>query len=186
MAALLVPIASIADGIRKSSYNPTAAVNYAYKWARSRNPSYPDITDNDCTNFASQVLQAGGWKNTIGKNAKATADWYAAGTREYNVSFTWRAVNGLRGRLIQGYEKTATSVSLSQLKVGDLIFANFDGGNLYDHTAVIVGFKSGDPILAYHSNDVYGIKFYDFKQNMVRKGYPLAKMKFTYMHINPA
>jgi len=45
-------------------YNRAAAVAYADQWSANdpdyvRNPDYPNF-DNDCTNFASQVLYAGG------------------------------------------------------------------------------------------------------------------------------
>lgn len=42
-------------------YNRTAAIEYAYKWAYSRNPRYYnfDRLGGDCTNFASQCLYAG-------------------------------------------------------------------------------------------------------------------------------
>jgi putative amidase-like protein len=46
--------------LRSTQYNPAAAVAYADQWAHGRNPNYPDFTDNDCTNFNSQGLEAGG------------------------------------------------------------------------------------------------------------------------------
>ena len=45
------------------NYNRSAAVAYADQWALSRNSNYPQF-GNDCTNFASQVLQAGGYPQT--------------------------------------------------------------------------------------------------------------------------
>ena len=53
---------AFADIARTSSYNSVSAIAYASKWTLVRNPVYPNLVDNDCTNFASQVLQAGGWK----------------------------------------------------------------------------------------------------------------------------
>ncbi|WP_412734186.1 amidase domain-containing protein, partial [Heyndrickxia coagulans] len=43
-----------------SSYNPNAARDYAYKWWNKRNPNYQSFS-NDCTNFVSQALHAGGY-----------------------------------------------------------------------------------------------------------------------------
>ena len=42
-------------------YNRRAAVDYANRWALSRNPAFYDYTGigGDCTNFASQVVYAG-------------------------------------------------------------------------------------------------------------------------------
>ena len=43
-------------------YNREAALEYAKEWAFSRNPQFYDFENigGDCTNFASQVLLAGG------------------------------------------------------------------------------------------------------------------------------
>lgn len=41
-------------------YNRGYAVNYADRWAHDRHPGYRYYYDNDCTNFISQVLRAGG------------------------------------------------------------------------------------------------------------------------------
>jgi hypothetical protein len=43
-----------------SGYNGTAAVNYAHQYAINPNPAYTYIDGDDCTNFASQVVHAGG------------------------------------------------------------------------------------------------------------------------------
>lgn len=43
----------------RSSYNRNAAVNYALKWATSRNRQYQSYP-KDCTNFVSQAVHAGG------------------------------------------------------------------------------------------------------------------------------
>ena len=41
-------------------FDREAAAAYARKWATGTNPNYPRF-DNDCTNFVSQVMLAGGW-----------------------------------------------------------------------------------------------------------------------------
>ena len=63
------------------SPNRKKAVAYAEKWARGRNPDYPTrptTAGADCTNFASQVLHAGGFKEEpapTNKNDKSTRYW---------------------------------------------------------------------------------------------------------------
>ena len=46
-------------------YTRLAAVNYAVRWALSRNPAFENFSGQghggDCTNFISQCLYAGGW-----------------------------------------------------------------------------------------------------------------------------
>lgn len=173
-----------ADTARSMTYNATAAVQYNATWVYKRNPSYPDLGDYDCTNFASQSLQAGGWKNTVSRNAANESSWYAVGKKASDVSYSWRAVSGLRSRLMRGLEKTATVVdSPGRLKAGDLIFVDFEGDGIYDHTVMVTGIKSGDPLLSYHSNNVKDIKFFDFKEKLKKAGYDLKKVKYTYMSI---
>lgn len=60
----------MADAPRYSPYNSSMASNYAYQWALSKNPQYPDFSANtlqggDCTNFVSQALHTGGWQYTV-------------------------------------------------------------------------------------------------------------------------
>ncbi|MCR1934737.1 amidase domain-containing protein [Clostridium tepidum] len=45
---------------RYSGYSASSAVQYAKKWAYSRNPNHKDWGSNDCTNFVSQAVHAGG------------------------------------------------------------------------------------------------------------------------------
>jgi hypothetical protein len=63
--ALALTVASICIGMYGSSasainYNRDAARQYADQYWSILNPSYRYISDNDCTNFISQVLKAGG------------------------------------------------------------------------------------------------------------------------------
>ena len=55
------PIPTIAPKAMEAlttTYDPTAAVRYAFAYAITYNPAYPAFA-NDCTNFASQVAKAG-------------------------------------------------------------------------------------------------------------------------------
>ena len=49
-----------------STYDPQAAANYADTWWNGRNPAYHDYGDNDCANFVSQCLIAGGLSLSAG------------------------------------------------------------------------------------------------------------------------
>lgn len=71
------------------SYNRAAAANYGLNWSldggQKRNPDYPDFTyffeifGNDCTNFVSQAVRAGG-RQMEGtgdcKNENTYSEWY--------------------------------------------------------------------------------------------------------------
>lgn len=57
-----------ADAPRKSTWNPTVAKNYALQYALNPNANYV-LFSNDCTSFISQIMRAGGWKDTVTKES---------------------------------------------------------------------------------------------------------------------
>jgi len=64
-----------------SSYNPYDAVTYATTWSNNdqsnpvRNPEYPSYRE-DCTNFVSQCLKAGGVPNVGGTDIYSLNQWF--------------------------------------------------------------------------------------------------------------
>jgi len=88
------------------SYNRTNAVNYAYTWWNGQNSNYPDFGDNDCTNFISQAMKAGGFsfkgsgdgcrdENTETEwyvNRKTPPVWCLGSNRNWEWSTSWSVV----------------------------------------------------------------------------------------------
>jgi hypothetical protein len=84
----------------KNAYSRRAAVDYARKWALSVNPAYVRMLE-DCTDFVSQALFAGGWKmifpaaDTCGNLTDDATWWYRKDecwhvvTKTAHSSFTW-------------------------------------------------------------------------------------------------
>ena len=81
-----------------TTYSATAAINYAQRYAKNYNSSYPHYP-KDCVNFVSQCLYAGGIpmvgsNNTTGTYS-STAQWYcnytgiASGVRFYALTTSW-------------------------------------------------------------------------------------------------
>ena len=67
-------------------YNPERAVEYARRWARSRNPLFYDFTGGggNCTNFVSQSVLAG----SLIMNPAPTFGWYYANINDRAPSWT--------------------------------------------------------------------------------------------------
>jgi hypothetical protein len=63
-------------------YDREKAVEYALEWANSFNPEY-HTSDNDCTNFVSQCLYAGGYK--------MTEDWFMVKAKDSEVNLFFKA-----------------------------------------------------------------------------------------------
>ena len=116
------------------TYNPTAAVDYARKWALDRNPSFYDFEEigGDCTNFASQCIYAGAGV----MNYTPIMGWY------YNSSYdrtpSWSGVEYLYNFLTtnKGVGPYARVVSATEVQPGDIVQLGTMTGDFY-HSPVI-------------------------------------------------
>ena len=136
-------------------YNREKAVEYAHKWAFSRNPMYYDFQNigGDCTNFASQVIYAGYGV----MNYTPTFGWYYISIN--NRAPSWTGVNELYNFLInnKGLGPKAQLTTLSEIEPGDIIQLSFNiNSDSFDHSPVVVDKGLGTPstiLLAAHTND---------------------------------
>jgi hypothetical protein len=173
------------SGILKSgawhSYNRTAAVNYANAygnwsnkpgWIANRNTQYIDHSSSggDCTNFASQVLHAGGAPfDTTGSYRwykESDSFIYVSGLFDYLVANTY---TGPYGTQLSSY---------SSLEPGDLVQLKNSNG-VWFHTLIVVEVsypnKYYDPSFIwvnYHTTDTY------------RKALSTLQYEKRYIHIN--
>ena len=116
-------------------YRRADALAYALKWALGRNPQFYDYSalGGDCTNFASQVLWAGGAL----MNYDHQAGWYYKDPNRKSPS--WTGVNFLFEFLInnRGRGPFARLAGPEEMLLGDLIQLSFRGGGKFDHTLVV-------------------------------------------------
>lgn len=144
------------DSSKKLSvYDRESAVFYARKWALNRNKSFADFEDmgGDCTNYASQVIHAGGCPMNHGKQG-----WYYKSLSDRAPA--WTSVEYLYKFLVnnQSVGPVAEEVDINAIAPGDIIQLNFGLDHRYDHSPVVVkilpGKRSLDKILiAAHSID---------------------------------
>jgi len=149
-------------------YNRSAAVSYALKYWDTFNSAYPNWTSSggDCANFVSQCLYAGGEKmvgSTGASNATVATNWFSSGTAQNtsNVSSSWRGANAFKNCFVtkakyyKRFDSSSTKTTLSNYaKVGDAVSfysTNASGSYIAKHTMIVVGFSSGDTILAGHT-----------------------------------
>ena len=138
-------------------YNRARAVEYAKRWALSRNPLFTNFAGRggDCTNFVSQCIYAGscqmnftpdfGWYY-IDQNNRAPA-WSSV---EYFFDFMtgapdFSSQNGNVGPY--GIQTDAMGVA-----EGDVVQLADDTGDFY-HTLLITGFSEGKTLVSAHTND---------------------------------
>lgn len=133
-------------------YERSAVVEYAKKWALSRNPAYLDFEElgGDCTNFASQCIYAGSgvmnWTPVMG--------WYYASSNRRTAS--WTGVEYLYRFLTtnQGPGPYAKEVDATDALPGDLVQLGTASGHFY-HSPVIVENGSAGILVAAHTFDAW-------------------------------
>ncbi|MEV7613367.1 amidase domain-containing protein [Streptomyces sp. NPDC089799] len=152
-AATTVPARPEAKISPAAGYNYGAMAKYAEKYWKNYNPSYRKFNDvgGDCTNFISQSLRAGGWKNDTGWYKSYKNWWYNSA----NQTTSWVNVNYWASFAL--YSKRTHNLSnVYYLGVGDILQMDFSGNGSKDHSMITTYRSSrGVPYLTYHSNNTY-------------------------------
>ncbi len=145
------------------SYDRGASVDYAKAHALSYNTAFKAFND-DCTNFVSQSLLAGGWQMVLGYYTNNDVWWYGCalpGGYTCHASYTWGAAfnfheflgtsPGQRTNFVQYY---------GDVWPGDIIFADWDGPSGHhpdgriDHVMFVTGRDSeGNLYISQHTTD---------------------------------
>jgi hypothetical protein len=137
------------NGVRFSyNYNRLKAVQYAERWWNTYNPAYQKF-ENDCTNFISQCLGAGG-APMRGHPNRGLGWWY----RNSNWSYSWSVAHALRlylGNSKSGLRTREVS-SPDQLLLGDVICYDFEGDGRFNHNTIVTGQDAfGMPLVNAHT-----------------------------------
>lgn len=137
---------------RSGLYDRIRAVRYADAWWDGTNPRYPRFSD-DCTNFVSQCLFAGGlpmW----GEPDRAAGWWFQFGPKPI-WSYSWSTAHALYLVLTSAFGGRVVS-DPSELKIGDVIFYDWNGEGIYHHTTIVTDFDAmGEPLVNAHTIDSY-------------------------------
>jgi len=138
-------------------YDRARAVEYARRWALTRNPMFDDFTGGggDCTNFVSQAVFAGSCR----MNFTETFGWYFRSIEDRAPAWTgveaffdfftgsgdFMPVTDRVGPL--GYETDREYVT-----EGDVVQLQNSSGDFY-HTLIITGIDGDEILVSAHSND---------------------------------
>ena len=148
-------------------YDRQKAIDYAHKWAFSRNPKYYnyDNIGGDCTNFISQCIYAG--SNIM--NYSRVYGWYYNNANDKSAS--WTGVEFLYKFLLtnKGKGPIGIETTIDNLEIGDIIQLSFDGKK-FSHSLIVVerGSSINDTLVATHSFDTFGKKVIKYKFNNYR------------------
>lgn len=134
-------------------YNPGKAVAYAEQYWNTPNPAYPHFTD-DCTNFISQCLYAGGIPMLFSKE-RGRGWWIRTGKGE-DWSYSWTVAHALYLLLKSGGApmRAVSRSSPDQLEPGDIICYDFDGDGRFQHNTIVVAKDANNmPLVNAHTTD---------------------------------
>lgn len=156
-------------------YNRQAAVEYANKWWNAYNPNYPHF-DNDCANYVSQCLRAGGaplW----GAPNRELGWWIGEGA----WSFSWSTAHSLRWYLAGSTKGlTATIVhSPAELDIGDVIIYDFENDGRFDHSAIVTKKIGDQPFVNAHTYNVKE-RTWDYRDSPAST----VKIRYIFFKIN--
>ncbi|MCA1030715.1 amidase domain-containing protein [Bacillus timonensis] len=132
------------------SYNRLDAVKYAERWWNSFNPKYKKF-ENDCTNFISQCLHAGGIP-MVGYPSRTNGWWM----KHQNWSYSWTVANSFRWYLSGAKSglRAKEVFSAKDLLLGDVICYDFEGDGRYNHATIVVAKdEEGMPLVNAHTQN---------------------------------
>lgn len=138
----------------QKEYDRLSAVQYAHKWAYTRNPKYYnfDLLGGDCTNFISQCIFVGSKIMNYDKNN----GWYYRSLNDRSPS--WTGVEFLYDFLVRNKSvgPFGKDVNQNEIEIGDIIQLSFNG-IIYGHNLIVVDIQTTESLLgikvAAHTND---------------------------------
>jgi hypothetical protein len=143
LAALvgIVLAAGQSRGSERLTYDRRAAAAYADTWALRINPAYWSSPDNDCADFVSQCLAAGGLRPLTG----AAGDWHENGTDFPTVAWvnctTQKQALSAAEPSHTSYIAHTTKALPSDWAAGDVVYlgAVVDGRTEWQHVIICAG-----------------------------------------------
>jgi hypothetical protein len=150
----MVPETAVALG----SYNYAAMVTYAVAYWDTYNSSYRAY-DNDCTNFISQIMSAGGW-TYVGSgifDRTNNGKWFY-GSWTSTTSYTWAGAENWYW-FATGSMRTTVIPNIWNLALADVLQADWDANGNINHSMFVTSLDiTGEVYLTYHSVDTFAKK----------------------------
>lgn len=145
-------------------YNTREMVAYAHRWWNGQNPAYPRFGggEQDCTNFVSQCMHAGGWPIRVSLSANPRADaesWYF-GPRLELCSYSWTAAHNLY--LHDWHSNMAQWCGPMGAPAGSQMLWRPSVDHNFEHAQIVTGqINNGVPLLTQHSQPYVDRPLYD-------------------------
>lgn len=151
------------------TYNRTKAAEYGIRYGKNPNPNYIYYQGDDCTNFISQCLHAGGAKNHYHpthpwwyQNRKTSICWAVAASLYWYIRvMTQENRFGIKAKTVSIKGDDLYNASIANLlEIGDVIQYR-NNQNRIQHSAIISGFQTiggiKEPIICQHTFEAVNI-----------------------------
>jgi len=158
-----------------TAYQRDQAVAYALGYGIDPNPGYIYIEGNDCTNFISQCLRAGGARNHYHTthpwwylDGTMSGSWSVAAMLYWYIRVSTENNQGITAAtMYQSTDGPMLPQITDTIILGDLIQYR-DGEGQIRHSTIITGFSSpgGEPLVTQHTRNAVNIPW--------RKAFPTA------------
>lgn len=141
-----------------AGYDYWLMTDYANKYWKHANSDYRTY-GNDCTNFVSQAVHAGGWRETSGSifNRKSNKKWFY-GSHTWTTSYTWAGAENWYWFATKHSQRTKSLDNVWKLSGADVLQADWDRDNTIDHTMIVTAANSQDVYLTYHTSNTHNRK----------------------------
>ncbi len=134
-------------------YNKMAA--YANKHWKKNNGHFRTY-GNDCTNFISQAMDAGGWGAKGGSlHQRRSNKYWFYGPMKMVTSYTWAGAENWYWFATKHSKRTYILANVKQLGKGDVLQAEFDRNNTINHTMIVTRRTISNSYLTYHTPSVH-------------------------------
>jgi cell wall-associated NlpC family hydrolase len=140
----------------ENMYNRQQAVQYAERYWNHRNPHFRYFGEDNCTNFVSQVLLAGGIPMEFADSPNKGWWYRRKGGGKDEWSYSWAVAHSLYQYLRQKRSHGLRAVVYErpqQLQWGDLICYDWEGDGRWNHFTVVTYVGEQGQVLV-HANSI--------------------------------
>ncbi|MFD2673571.1 amidase domain-containing protein [Marinicrinis sediminis] len=168
------------NGDARLTYDRDKVRQYADQYWQRPNPSFRYF-DEDCTNFVSQCLYAGGVPiNYTGRRERGW--WYRSNKGSGSWSFSWTVAQSLHLYLsAKRSQPLARRVERAdQLEIGDCILYDWNGDGRFQHATIVTAKdKQGMPLVNAHTTNSKR-RYWDYTDSPAWSGHT----KYGFYHVN--
>ncbi|MEU3600073.1 amidase domain-containing protein [Streptomyces sp. NPDC006798] len=138
-----------------AAYDYDKMVTYANKHWKNYNGSYRKYSQ-DCTNFVSQIMRAGGWGETGSIiNRKKNKVWFY-GDYNWSTSYTWAGAENWYWFAKHHSKRTKILDNIWKMAKADVLQLDFQGNNKnIDHTMFVTKTNRGKIYMTYHTTNTH-------------------------------